>query len=252
MLNSMLFLVFVAVAVYAQNLTGFALALVLLGLTGAAGILPLPDVVNAVSIIAVVNAAVFLYRRRALRLDRKLWPLLIASMLGTMLGIAALAWIMGNAYELLRLLLGLSIIYCAWMLGRSNQQRALESSPGAFLAVGFLSGLMNGLFAAGGPPLVFLLYRQPWDLARTRESLMFLNGAAGLIRFAVMMPTIGFTELSFELTIMAVPIVLLVTILTARRPPPFSPVVLRLLVRTLLAATGIIMSVSSMSVLQTT
>lgn len=103
MLNSMLFLVFVAVAVYAQNLTGFALALVLLGLTGAAGILPLPDVVNAVSIIAVVNAAVFLYRRRALRLDRKLWPLLIASTLGTMLGIAALAWIMGNAYELLRL-----------------------------------------------------------------------------------------------------------------------------------------------------
>lgn len=81
---------------------------------------------------------------------------------------------------------------------------------------------------------------------------MFLNGAAGLIRFAVMMPTIGFTELSFQLTIMAVPIVLLVTMLTARRPPPFSPVVLRLLVRTLLAATGIIMSVSSIAVLQQT
>lgn len=249
MLNSMLFLVFVAMAAYAQNLTGFALALVLLGLAGAAGVFPLPDVVNTVSIIAVVNAALFLYRRRALRLDRKLWSLLVASMLGTLLGVAALAWIIGNAYELLRLLLGLSIVYCAWMLVRRTEPRAAESSPEAFLVTGFLSGLMNGLFAAGGPPLVFLLYRQPWDLARTRESLMFLNGAAGLFRFAVMMPTIGFSELSFDLTIMAVPIVLLVTMLTAHKPPPFSPIVLRLIVRTLLAATGIVMSASSISVL---
>jgi hypothetical protein len=41
------FLVFVAGAVYAQALTGFALALILLGLVGATDLVPLTDAVNA-------------------------------------------------------------------------------------------------------------------------------------------------------------------------------------------------------------
>jgi hypothetical protein len=84
-----LFLVFVTLAVYAQNLTGFALALILLGLVGATELFPLPDVVNVASIITLVNAALFLYRRRALRLERPLWPVLLSSMAGTVVGVAA-------------------------------------------------------------------------------------------------------------------------------------------------------------------
>src|SRR3546814_448489 len=133
-----LFLIFVALAVYAQNLTGFALALVLLGLVGATDLFPLPDVVNAVSIIVLVNATLFLYKRRALRWERALWPVLLSSMVGTALGVAALAWIIGNAYEILRLLLGLSIVYCAWMLWRRTAPLAAPSSPASFMSVGLL------------------------------------------------------------------------------------------------------------------
>src|SRR5690606_32291553 len=104
--------------VYTQNLTGFALALVLLGLVGATGIVSLPDAVNAVSVISVCNAIIFLYRRRALRIERQLLPVLFSSMAGTLLGVWALAWIIGNAYEGLRLLLGLSIVNCALILWR--------------------------------------------------------------------------------------------------------------------------------------
>lgn len=118
-----LFLIFVALAVYVQNLTEFALALVLLGLVGATDLFPLPDVVNAISIIVLVNATLFLYKRRALRWKRALWPVLLSSMVGTALGVGALAWIIGNAYEILRLLLGLSIVSCAWMLWRRRHLR---------------------------------------------------------------------------------------------------------------------------------
>lgn len=244
-----LFLIFVALAVYAQNLTGFALALVLLGLVGAIDLFPLPDVVNAVSIIVLVNATLFLYKRRALRWERALWPVLLSSMVGTALGVAALAWIIGNAYEILRLLLGLSIVYCAWMLWRRTAPLAAPSSPASFMSVGLLSGLMNGLFAAGGSPLVFLIYRQPWPMARIQESLIFLNGAAALLRIALTMPTVGFNRQSLELSVIAIPIVLLITAVTARRAPPLPPRALRLIVCMLLVATGATMAHKSISFL---
>ena len=50
------FLVFVAGAVYAQALTGFALALILLGLVGATNLVPLTDAVNASTVIAFCSA----------------------------------------------------------------------------------------------------------------------------------------------------------------------------------------------------
>lgn len=242
MLNYLWFTAFVALAVYAQNMTGFALALVLLGLVGATDIVPLPDAVNAVSLIVLVNATLFLYKRRALRVAPLLWPILLASAAGTTLGVAALAWIMGNAYEMLRLLLGVSIVYCAWMLWRRDAAPATPSGPAIRLSFGLLSGVMNGLFAAGGSPLVYLVYRQPWPLSRIQESLIFLNGMAALLRLLFTVPTVGLTRQSLNLAVMAVPVVLLVTTLTARKAPPLPPRVFKVLVCGLLAATGVSMA----------
>ena len=49
-----LFLLFVALAVYAQNLTGFALALILLGLIGITDLVPLTDAANAVTSLCTI------------------------------------------------------------------------------------------------------------------------------------------------------------------------------------------------------
>ena len=58
------FLAFVALAVYAQALTGFALALILLGLVGATNLVPLTDAVNASTLTGFCTAAMFHYRQR--------------------------------------------------------------------------------------------------------------------------------------------------------------------------------------------
>jgi len=249
MLSTTLFLLFVALAVYIQNLTGFALALVLLGLVGATHVFPLPDVVNVVSVIGLVNAILFLRARGALRLDRLMWPALSANLVGTILGVASLAWIMGNAYEGLRLLLGVSVVLCAWMLWKQAKPLQTASSRASFFSVGLVSGLMGGLFAAAGPPLVYHVYRQPWPLERMRESLVFIFGAGALLRLAIVIPTTGFSRLSLTLSALAIPVVALMTLLTARRAPPVSPRLLKWLVCSLLVVTGATMVAGAARVL---
>ena len=239
MLEYLLFLVFVAMAVYTQNLTGFALALVLLGLVGATNLFPLPDVVNVVSVIGLVNAAVYLYKRQALKLDRLLWPSLFASCVGTVAGVAMLAWMVGAAYDVLRLLLGIAIVGCAGMLLLQSKPLAKSSSPRSFMGFGLLSGLMGGLFAAAGPPLVYQVYRQPWTQQRARESLVYLFGAGALLRLLLVIPTGAFTALSLKLSAIALPVAITVTWLTVRRAPSLSPQTLRRLVCALLAVAGV-------------
>lgn len=246
MLSSAIFLLFVVIAVCVQNITGFALALVLLGLVGASNLLPLPDAVNVVTVISLVNAAVFLSHRRALRLQRTLWPALGASLLGTGLGVLLLGWIAGAAYEWLRLLLGLLVIGCAVLLWREAKPLAKPSPPGSFLAVGLVSGLMGGLFSTAGPPLVYQLYRQPWGGDRIKETLVFFFGVGSLVRLLVVLPTGGFSWYAAGLTAMSVPVVVLVTRLTARGPVPLSPALLKALVCLLLVGSGLTMVVAAL------
>ena len=55
--HHLLYFAFVALASYVQNLTGFAFGLILLGLAGLWNVGSLPDVSNAVSVVALVNVA---------------------------------------------------------------------------------------------------------------------------------------------------------------------------------------------------
>lgn len=245
MLSSAFFLLFVAIAVWVQNITGFALALVLLGLVGASNLLPLPDAVNVVTVISLVNAALFLYHRRALHLQPVLRPAMGASLLGTVLGVLLLGWIAGAAYEWLRLLLGLIVMGCAVLLWREARPLAKPSPPAGFVVVGLLSGLMGGLFSTAGPPLVYQLYRQPWKTDRVRETLVLFFGVGALLRLVMVLSTGGFSWRALVLTAIAMPVVVVVTQLTARRPPPLSPALLKGLVCVLLVGSGLTMVVAA-------
>ena len=239
------FLAFVAGAVYAQALTGFALALILLGLVGATNLVPLPDAVNATTVLGFCTAWIFLYRRRALRIDRVLVPTLVASAVGIVVGALLLVWLAGTAYQVLRLVLGVSIVACALSLWRAAKPLPSLSSPAVYALTGGIAGILAGMFSASGPPLVYLLYRQPMSLARIRESLMLIFGFGTALRLLIVVPTGQFSLLSLQLTAEALPVVLLVTSYAARRAPPLSPRLLRALVCALLIATGLSMGIGA-------
>ncbi len=236
--TQILFLLFVAIAVYVQTLTGFAVALILLGLVGATDLLPLVDTVNAATVISFVNAATFLYRRRPLRLERALGPTIVTCVLGIIAGTLLLTWLAGTAYEALRLLLGAIIIVSAFLLWRVARPLETVSSPATFAVAGGLAGLMGGMFSAPGPPLVFLLYRQPLPFARIQESLLLLFAVATGLRLVIVLIAGQFSWLSLQLTAEAIPVVILITALAAGRPPPLSPRLLRTLACLLLVVAG--------------
>jgi uncharacterized membrane protein YfcA len=239
------FLVFVAGAVYAQALTGFALVLILLGLVGATNLVPLTDAVNASTVIAFCSAWTFLYRRRALRIERILIPTLVASAVGIVAGAVLLTWLAGTAYQVLRLLLGVSIVACALSLWRAAQPLPSLSPPVVYALTGGISGLMAGMFSSPGPPLVYLLYRQPKPVAWIQQSLMVIFGLGTTLRLLVMVPSGQFSLLSLQLAAEAVPVVLIVTSYAARRSPPLSPRLFRALVCALLIGTGLSMGIGA-------
>jgi uncharacterized protein len=238
MRTHLLFLLFVAVAVYAQNLTGFALALILLGLVGATDLVPLVDAVNAVTVIIATTGCTFLYRRWPLHPERSLWPAVASSAAGTIVGTILLTWLADTSYEVLRLILGLSIVLCALLLWRAAEPLKAVSSRGAFVVAGGISGLLGGMFSAPGPPLVYLMYRQPLAHARIQESLILFFGMAALLRLALVVPAGQFSIGAAQLAVEAIPVVFIVTSFAASRPPPLPLPVLKAIVCLLLVATG--------------
>ena len=188
MQTHLLFLIFVALAVYAQTLTGFALALILLGLVGATNLIPLVDAINAVTVIMATTAGTFLYRRWPLRLEQSLWPAFAASVVGAVAGTILLTWLADTAYEVLRLILGISVVLCALLLWHAAEPLKTVSSRSAFVVSGGISGLLGGMFSAPGPPLVYLMYRQPLPHARIQESLILFFGMGALLRLALVVP----------------------------------------------------------------
>jgi uncharacterized protein len=233
-----LFLLFVALAAYAQNLTGFALALIVLGLVGVTDLVPLTDAANAVTVMALTNVGTFLYRRWPMRLERSLWPAIASSIPTAVAGTILMAWLAGAAYEMLRLLLGLSIAGCAVLLWCAGAPRKTMSSPGAFVLAGGMSGLLGGMFSASGPPLVYLMYRQPLAHARIQESLMVFFGVGSMLRLTIIVSAGSFSAHAVALAAEAMPVVLAVTTVSAGRPPPLSPRLLKTIVCLLLVATG--------------
>jgi uncharacterized membrane protein YfcA len=240
------FLVFVAGAVYAQALTGFALALILLGLVGATNLVPLIDAVNATTIIGFCTAWLFLYRNRALRIEKVLVPTVVASAAGVVVGALLLGWLAETAYQVLRLVLGVSIVACALSLWQAARPLPAMSSPRVFAFTGGIAGLLGGMFSAGGPPLVYLLYRQPKPLAWVRQSLMVFFGFSTSLRLFIVVPSGEFSLFALQLAAEALPVVFLMTWFAVRHPLPLSPRLFKAIICVLLITTGFSMSISAL------
>ena len=88
---------------------------------------------------------------------------------------------------------------------------------------GGIAGIMGGMFSTPGPPLVYLLYRQPLAQARIQESLLLIFGMTSALRLFVVIPSGDFSLASLRLALEALPVVVLVTWLTVRHPTPIPP-----------------------------
>lgn len=250
-MTHLLFISFVLISVYAQTVTGFALGLILLGLVGLFDLIPLPDAANVATVLGIVNAATFFLRRRGTaRFEPALTPAVLMSLLGTLAGIALLTYLATNAYQVLRMILGISIVAGAYLLWRASSPLAIASSASYFAITGLVSGVLGGMFSAPGPPIVYAVYRQPWSMERMQESLIFIFGVGSALRLVVMLAVDQFSIQAAIFAMEAVPVALIVTAYCAKRPPPVSQATLKSVVCMFLVLSGVAMVISSLLALR--
>ncbi|MDL5037282.1 sulfite exporter TauE/SafE family protein [Comamonas sp. Y6] len=233
------FVALVALASFCQNLTGFAFGLIFVGVAGATHLMDIADAANVACLLSIVNGVSYM---RAYRFEADwslLKPMLISSVLGVIAGVFLLHWLSGNALSGLRMLLGVVIVLCALLLLTQKKALAQPSGPGALWFAGVSSGLLGGLFATPGPPMVYHLYRQPMDRMLVRHCLFAMFVTCSVLR-AVMVAAEGQLNWAvFGWTALAFPVVTGVTWWSARHPPALPRKLVEWLVCGLLVLSGL-------------
>lgn len=242
----LIFWAIAALAAWVQTLTGFALGLILMGATGALGLMPVPQAAAITSLLVLVNAVLVLSRgwrdidRPALRL------ILLGAVPALIAGFFLLGWLAGMALGLLQLLLGLVIAGSAAQLAARPKLRETRSSPVTFFLSGLIGGLMGGLFATTGPPVIWHLYRQPMPLAAVRVTLVATFFLTQLLRTSLVIGSGGITLPLLISAAGAAPAVILGTWAVRRFPPPVQPSTIRKAALVLLFLSGASLIVSSL------
>jgi uncharacterized membrane protein YfcA len=237
-LSVIAFMVCVACATYAQNLTGFAFGLILLGLTAVLHVSSVADTANAAMVLTLVNAWSSFRGQPEAPPWRLMRPALLASVCGVAVGVALLAWLSGAAMNYLRGLLGLAILGCASLLLVQSHPRRTLSTSRSFAFVGVLSGLLGGLFASSGPPLVYHMYRQPMEREQIRRALLLVFAFNAFVRLLLVLASGQFSRQALLLTACAIPVVYGVTRLQLRYQRALQPTTVKWMVAILLLVSG--------------
>jgi uncharacterized membrane protein YfcA len=140
---------------------------------------------------------------------------------------------------LLRIVLGAFLLLAALIHVMKPRPRDTFSPPSAQIAVGGLAGFIGGLFATAGPPLVYLLYRQPLAIAQIRATL--LTVFVFLTTFRIIVATVHGSVTQHEgfLLLLGLPTVMIFTFLGRRWPLPFNDIAMRRFAFILLALLGL-------------
>ena len=193
-----------ALGAYVQTVTGFAMGLIAVGASTALDVVSVAAIAGAMTLLGVVNTGTALTGRTRL-IDRRLTVLILAA---------------------------------AGLMTLRPTPRGAPAGPLGALTVGAIGGIFGGLFATGGPPIVYHLYREPLAVAYVRATLLAVFFVTALGRLAVIAARGEITADILVLSAIALPAVLGATWLGRRFPPPLSDHQQRRAAFALLAALG--------------
>lgn len=214
-----LFLLFVTIGALVQAITGFALALIVMGAVTALNLADISTSAAIVSLIALMNTTLAL-RKSYRSADRQLVVGMIAGLLPfTALGVVVLGYLSETFYSGLRLLLGIVIIGAGSIL--MIQPRPFRSRSGLAAAVvtGASGGMIGGLYGAAGAPLAWLMYRQPIDFQVIRATLLMTFLASTVGRTLVVILTGQMTVPIMVTAALSIPLVVTATLIGVRVAP---------------------------------
>jgi uncharacterized protein len=167
---------------------------------------------------------------------RSLSPLIIGCAIGTPLGVWLLANVPARPMQVALALFVLSATFLLW------QGFALKAMPGtaASGAVGTASGLFNGAFGIGGPPVILFYFASPAGNVAGRASLIAYFMMTDLIGLAFLSRESLITWNSFYLALLFLPALVIGIWIGARSFKSADPKVFRNWVLILLAALALL------------
>jgi uncharacterized protein len=215
-INSLIFLLLVGFATMVQTITGFAMGLIVLGGVTVLGLAGLAETAAVVSLISLANTLVAL--RRCYRvIDYSYVKFIAAAMLPMLvLGVVLLDYFSSAYYHNLQMLLGGVIVASGVLLMLTPKPYAEPSGKLKKALAGVAAGLMGGMYGAAGAPLAYLMYRQPLAINVVRASLLCLFTLSALVRTLVVGVAGQLDTKVLTLGLIAVPLVIVVTLVTAR------------------------------------
>ena len=155
-----------------------------------------------------------------------------------LLGVYLLGVLTGSSYDLARRLLGLVILLAGGMLLLRPQPWAQPSPKLLVFLSGAAGGVAGGLFSTSGPPIAFLMYRQPLPLTVIRATLLAVFALATFSRTVAIAALGQMTVEILVLSAVAVPVVMATTLVTQRALPLIPDTAVRRTVFVLLIAVG--------------
>ncbi|MDG2072791.1 MAG: sulfite exporter TauE/SafE family protein [Pseudomonadales bacterium] len=243
--NTILFLLLVTLGAFIQTLTGFAMGVVII--VGAT-LLDLQAIALSaaiISLISLVNTMVAMRKNyKHVDTDYFRW-LCFWLMPGLVAGVALLAYLSKNHYDILCMLLGALVIAAGILLIRKPPPYRERSTQAQAASFGLLGGVFGGLFSAGGSAFGYFLYRQPIEVSVARATLLAVLLISTVIR-TIMISLEGQITTEVLLTaLIAFPIVVVVTEVTGRYLSFFSDVVVRKIVVALMMIAGLFLLFNS-------
>ncbi len=239
--NTIAFALLVALGSFTQAFSGFALGLIVMGAVTALGIAPISFTAGVISLVVVMNGSAAL-QGHLHEIDRSKGVTILAGLVpGVALGYFSLEYMDANLPQLLRLLLGLIIVAASLTLVfRPHPKKRISRQP-VFLLTGLIGGFFGGLFNTSGPPIIYLLYRQPLTVAAIRATLLAIFWVAALWRSILLTVEGGYSLGMLVLTLICVPLVILTARLGRRLAGRLPELLMRRLAFALLLFLGMVL-----------
>lgn len=202
---------------YIQTATGFGFGLIVMGIGGAFGLLPIADLAFIASTLSLINGLSGLYGgvwRHAMW--RQMLVFLLVSLPMVVLGLYWLEHLGQHALNTLQALLGgVMILVCVSSLLRP-EPRDRPSPAWHFGLSGLFAGVLSGLFSTAGPPISYLMYRQPVALLVIRSTLLSVFLVLASFRTGTALFNGMVTQAMWTVSFIGAPIVLLGTYVSRR------------------------------------
>ncbi|SFG80000.1 sulfite exporter TauE/SafE family protein [Neptunomonas qingdaonensis] len=240
------FIAIIAFATYVQTVTGFALGMIVMGAVTAFELAPIAFTSVVISAVVLINGVVAI-KGSFHELDLKRVAITCVGIFPALLaGLILLEYLSDSFNNMLQLLLGITIFTGGLLIMLRPEPLEKPSPDAVFVVSGVAAGFLAGMFSMAGPPLVYLFYRQPFELKTIRLCLLciFLISSAGRIIMVGFQGGLSVDMLTFSL--ICIPMVMFFTWIGKRYPPPLSTTNMRRFAFLLLILIGLSLMIGAL------